>query len=182
MPLPPTSSAAAPPPALLLAVSYSMHYHCSIMMTTSRTIMARYVGRSLVCMSTCEQTIMSAGRQNCGHYLADHRRRSEGMPPTNGFTQADAPQPGNSKSDGGGFDMFNEAFDEAPAATMDELVDEAALMDRGDNYDDKEGYFAHRIGDILHDRYKVRHLSRSRCRVLPPSACTRPTHCACACR
>jgi len=28
-------------------------------------------------------------------------------------------------------------------------------MDRGDNYDDKEGYFAHRIGDILNDRYKV---------------------------
>jgi len=28
-------------------------------------------------------------------------------------------------------------------------------MDRGDNYDDKEGYYAHRIGDILNERYKV---------------------------
>jgi len=28
-------------------------------------------------------------------------------------------------------------------------------MDRGDNYDDKEGYYAHRIGDIFNDRYKV---------------------------
>ena len=25
----------------------------------------------------------------------------------------------------------------------------------GDNYDDKEGYFAHRVGDMLNDRYKV---------------------------
>ena len=28
-------------------------------------------------------------------------------------------------------------------------------MDRGDNTDDKEGYFAHRVGDVLNDRYKV---------------------------
>jgi len=34
-------------------------------------------------------------------------------------------------------------------------VDEAAMMDRGDNYDDKEGYYAHRVGDVLNDRYKV---------------------------
>jgi len=34
-------------------------------------------------------------------------------------------------------------------------VDEAAMMDRGDNYDDKEGYYAHRVGDMLADRYKV---------------------------
>merc|ERR1719440_2023512 len=37
----------------------------------------------------------------------------------------------------------------------EEAVDEAAAMDRGDNYDDKEGYYAHRVGDVLNDRYKV---------------------------
>ena len=35
-------------------------------------------------------------------------------------------------------------------------------MDRGDNYDDKEGYYAHRIGDILNERYKVARASAPR--------------------
>ena len=56
------------------------------------------------------------------------------------------------KGEGGGFDMFN---DDVEAAANVEEVDEAAMMDRGDNYDDKEGYYAHRIGDILNDQYKV---------------------------
>ena len=53
-----------------------------------------------------------------------------------------------------GFDMFNDDVEEAEVA--EEALDEAAAMDRGDNYDDKEGYYAHRIGDLLNDRYKVR--------------------------
>ena len=54
----------------------------------------------------------------------------------------------------GGFDMFNDEVDEAAQVTAEE-VDEAAMMDRGDNYDDKEGYYAHRVGDVLNERYKV---------------------------
>jgi len=50
--------------------------------------------------------------------------------------------------------MFTDDVEDVPDAPIDE-IDEAAAMDRGDNYDDKEGYFAHRIGDILNDRYKV---------------------------
>ena len=66
-----------------------------------------------------------------------------------GETEAEA-----EKADDGGFDIFNDDVEEA--AAVEEAVDEAAMMDRGDNYDDKEGYYAHRVGDILNDRYKAR--------------------------
>jgi len=68
-----------------------------------------------------------------------------------------APASSSSKAaDDGGFDMFSDKFDEKALdeANMEE-VDEAAMMDRGDNYDDKEGYYAHRVGDVLNDRYKI---------------------------
>ena len=117
-------------------------------------------------------------------YLLDHRRRTENVEgksnPGCETAQATSDQPeqsgarlsndvGNAsgtnpiasarKGDDGGFDMFSDAFDEPVAEAMEELVDEAALMDRGDNYDDKEGYYAHRVGDILNDRYKVSYLA-----------------------
>jgi serine/threonine-protein kinase PRP4 len=43
----------------------------------------------------------------------------------------------------------------AAAGGVEGDVDEAAMMDRGDNFDDKEGYYAHRLGDLLNDRYKI---------------------------
>jgi len=70
-------------------------------------------------------------------------------------TKPDAPSSKKAAADDGGFDMFSETFDEKVDEANMEEVDEAAMMDRGDNYDDKEGYFAHRVGDILNDRYKV---------------------------
>jgi hypothetical protein len=111
-------------------------------------------------------------------YLANHRRRSEafGSGPKNPKADEAGGEPSEaatgvgaaagSSSDtkaaggaegAGGFDMFSETFTEKEidGPNMEE-VDEAALMDRGDNYDDKEGYYAHRVGDILNDRYKVR--------------------------
>ena len=54
-----------------------------------------------------------------------------------------------------GFDMFSDEVEESAIQGNEDAVDEAALMDRGDNYDDKEGYFAHRVGDVLNERYKV---------------------------
>jgi hypothetical protein len=65
---------------------------------------------------------------------------------------ADDGEKGGDKGDG--FDMFND--DVVEEAVVEDALDEAAAMDRGDNYDDKEGYYAHRIGDMLADRYKAR--------------------------
>ena len=48
-------------------------------------------------------------------------------------------------------------------------------MDRGDNYDDKEGYYAHRIGDILNERYKVAPASAPRRSALRPRRARRRT-------
>lgn len=93
-------------------------------------------------------------------YLEDRKRRSEsfgshvdaggdGAAPAAGATEGEAEE---AAEGGGGFDMFNDEVEEVEAT---DEVDEAAAMDRGDNYDDKEGYYAHRVGDILNDRYKV---------------------------
>jgi len=107
-------------------------------------------------------------------YLSDQRRRSEGgtaakpgtaaaadaaaAGQTEEATGGDAADDDKGGTDadkgGGGFDIFSDEVEEAPAE-LEEAVDEAAMMDRGDNYDDKEGYYAHRVGDILNDRYKV---------------------------
>jgi len=111
-------------------------------------------------------------------YLLEHRRRMEGGKDADAATAkavtaapaaaavADAAEgaptgrdaKGDAKRDEGGdddgFDMFNDEV-EAPEGLAEEAVDEAAMMDRGDNYDDKEGYYAHRIGDVLSERYKV---------------------------
>ena len=103
-------------------------------------------------------------------YMLNHRRRSEGGgepangEPENGGGGASEAQPtstasegatGGTAASGGGFDMFGEGEEETVAAGLADEADEAAMMDRGDNYDDKEGYYAHRVGDILDDRYKV---------------------------
>jgi serine/threonine-protein kinase PRP4 len=108
-------------------------------------------------------------------YLQEHRRRSESVhAPSKPQQEAgstgegaaaasasggeDKGGDGGDGGDGGGarggFDMFNDEVDEK-AIPIEEAVDEAAMMDRGDNYDDKEGYFAHRVGDMLNERYKV---------------------------
>jgi len=104
-------------------------------------------------------------------YLLEHRRKQEGWKQEGSKTgaapaPAPAQQPATSeamgeeegasqeKQDDGGFDIFNDDVQEA-AAAVEDAVDEAAMMDRGDNYDDKEGYYAHRVGDVLNDRYKV---------------------------
>ena len=82
---------------------------------------------------------------------AQGERGAEGK----GSAPADAAQTADiEKMDDGGFDMFND--DVEAVANPEAQLDEAAAMDRGDNYDDKEGYFAHRVGDLLNDRYKVR--------------------------
>ena len=132
-------------------------------------------------------------------YLANHRRRSEafGSGPKNPKADEAGGEPSEaatgvgaaagSSSDtkaaggaegAGGFDMFSETFTEKEidGPNMEE-VDEAALMDRGDNYDDKEGYYAHRVGDILNDRYKVRRarMRRLLLRVLLPCLAQRLT-------
>merc|ERR1740130_1712918 len=109
-------------------------------------------------------------------YLLDHRRRMEGGTPHQKVdpsqvdpaldpapedevlpdaepTGAEAAIGDAKKDDGGGFDMFNDDVEEVDVP--EEVLDEAAAMDRGDNYDDKEGYYAHRIGDLLNDRYKI---------------------------
>lgn len=98
-------------------------------------------------------------------YLLDHRRRMEGGEEKEGAPAAPAaaaaavPKEASEGEaakggDGDGFDMFNDEV-EAPEGLAEDAVDEAAMMDRGDNYDDKEGYYAHRIGDVLNDRFKV---------------------------
>ncbi|KAL1495496.1 hypothetical protein AB1Y20_016861 [Prymnesium parvum] len=91
-------------------------------------------------------------------YLLEHRRKQEGLrqsvaAPSKGRTDAVGTDGDEGKEDLGGFDIFNDDVEEA--AAVEEAVDEAAMMDRGDNYDDKEGYYAHRVGDVLNDRYKV---------------------------
>ena len=98
-------------------------------------------------------------------YLLQHRRQQEGGSSTKRQGAEPAPPPAAASAaeetkeevekidDGGGFDIFNDEVEEIEA--VDDAVDEAALMDRGDNYDDKEGYYAHRVGDVLNDRYKV---------------------------
>jgi serine/threonine-protein kinase PRP4 len=67
----------------------------------------------------------------------------------------EAPKASQGADAGDGFDMFSDDVEEVAVAQNNDEVDEAAAMDRGDNYDDKEGYFAHRTGDVLNDRYKV---------------------------
>jgi len=98
-------------------------------------------------------------------YMLSHRRRSE----VGGSKAAPAPAPADAAEQGEGeaaaeveedksaktFDMFTTEDVDEPEVALEEIVDEAAAMDRGDNYDDKEGYYAHRIGDILSERYKV---------------------------
>ena len=111
-------------------------------------------------------------------YLLEHRRKQEGgsKPAKPAAAAASTAEPddatggegGAEKADDSGFDIFNDDVEEA--AEVDEAVDEAAMMDRGDNYDDKEGYYAHRVGDILHDRYKAR--AASAFPVLPLFACS----------
>jgi len=98
-------------------------------------------------------------------YLLEHRRRMEGGSKESSNKEAahdaaqeksDADMEGKSGAAEQGdnaFDIFNDEVEEPEAA--EEAIDEAAMMDRGDNYDDKEGYYAHRVGDILNDRYKV---------------------------
>lgn len=96
-------------------------------------------------------------------YLLQHRRQQEGTSKSQGVAPAPAPAAASAAEgavkqtegadDGGGFDIFNDEVEEIDA--VEEAVDEAAMMDRGDNYDDKEGYYAHRVGDVLNDRYKV---------------------------
>lgn len=98
-------------------------------------------------------------------YLLEHRRKQEGVDrrKQEGGARANPAEPQplsekpsgaeEGKGDSGGFDIFNDDVEEAGA--VEEAVDEAAMMDRGDNYDDKEGYYAHRVGDILNDRYKA---------------------------
>jgi len=115
------------------------------------------------------------------NYLLNHRRRSEttskedlkGAAPSTaegaadsakadgaadgadeGTGEEEAKGAGADGGDRGEFDMFSDEVEEA-ALPLEDAVDEAAMMDRGDNYDDKEGYYAHRVGDVLNERYKV---------------------------
>jgi len=101
-------------------------------------------------------------------YMLNHRRRSEvgnkapkaapAPAPVDAAEQGEAAEEEEEEEDKSGakmFDMFTTEDVDEPEVALEEVVDEAAAMDRGDNYDDKEGYYAHRIGDILSERYKV---------------------------
>jgi len=99
-------------------------------------------------------------------FMNSHRRQSEigkGLAPAAkaaAVAAAAAAAAAQAAGEGGGedavdeFDMFNDEVEFV--ANPEAMLDEAAAMDRGDNYDDKEGYFAHRVGDLLSDRYKVK--------------------------
>jgi len=56
-----------------------------------------------------------------------------------------------------GFDMFTDSPVRAAALRAQGVgaAASAAQHDRGDSYDDVEGYFSHRTGDVLNGRYKI---------------------------
>lgn len=98
-------------------------------------------------------------------FMLAHRRQTEGGQPrrervapaaaTAASSSAGTSQKAGAEEEGDvGFDMFNDDVEEVTNPEL--MLDEAAAMDRGDNYDDKEGYYAHRVGDVLGERYKVR--------------------------
>ena len=53
------------------------------------------------------------------------------------------------------FDMFTDDFEHDTIAGFSDKNDKTVMMDRGDTLVDREGYYAHRIGDILNERFKV---------------------------
>jgi hypothetical protein len=94
-------------------------------------------------------------RQTEGGQQQSRRERAAPAAAAAALSSADTAQKtGADEEVDGGFDMFNDDVEEVTNPEL--MLDEAAAMDRGDNYDDKEGYYAHRVGDVLGERYKVR--------------------------